>query len=180
MNQNLKDILDFLSTLGVLGTAVGAIIFGLKQTQINKRLNELQDYVAISIVPFFDGNDPKLQVVNAGKVNLYLKKYEIGNLTDTFTIEKLIACGSGNPFYILPVPNNIIGRELGVKLYLYDEFGNKYISTGGLVIDSFPVAGQQQIPAVITANQPQPLAQMILRTNIRGWSYKTEKYNWEI
>jgi hypothetical protein len=181
-NQQYINLQYWILVIQIL-TVVAASIFAIWQVLINKRLKELQDYVAVSMVPFFDGNDPKLQVINAGQINLYLKKFDIGTMTTNFEKERLLVCGSGNPFYILPVPNNIIGVEIPVKLYLIDEFKNKYISTGAVIIDAIPMAITGQ-PASPMAGIPLPPAQspqqITFRTNIRGWSYKTEKINWTI
>jgi hypothetical protein len=181
-NQQYLNQQTFILVVQLL-TFLAAFYFAWLQYKINDRLRKLEDYVATSIVP-----DPQgklaLQFVNVGKVNLYLKKYEIGNLVVTFNKEVLLVCGTGNPNFFVNLPATFIaGMEMPVKLYLSDEFGQKYISEGAVVIDVVSVNApqtQQPVlsPAPITPSQQSPQPQVLVGP--RAWSYKTEKRKWII
>ncbi len=174
----------FYGWLGPIMTLIAAFlagIFAYYQYQINKRVVQLQDYVAITIVPFVVDNIPRIQVFGVGRTNLYLHKYEIDGVNETYSEARLLACGS-NMAFIIPVPQHKPNTEMPVRFYLTDEFGDKYISTGAIIIDQqfqvqpSPVPNpEQQTPAQVQATQ-----QLIMRSNIRAWSYKTEKYEWTI
>ena len=177
-------IKDILNIIGILGTAVGAIWFGWNQTQINKRLQELQDYVAISIIP---QPEFQLQIINVGKINLYVHKWEIGNFTETFS--KAILIPAAAPAFLLISLSSLPMGQHPVKIYLTDEFGKKYLSTGEVVIEPIAIRPlSQMLPhsetppsdgSTQTVNLPQ--AQVVnITARMRAWSYKTEKYNWTI
>jgi len=55
---------------------MAGIYFGWKQYQINKRMKELADYVAVSIIPL---PGFQLQIKNVGRINLYLHKWEMAS-----------------------------------------------------------------------------------------------------
>ena len=194
MEQNTLNIIYIIFSIIMSG---GLVYFSWRQMQINKRIEEinkrtqeLEDYVAISIVPITNApGNYELQVMNTGKVNVYLKKFEIGQISYEFPNgkERLISVG-GNPFYRIPVKNFVLDQELDVKLYLIDEFDKKYLSLGGFVIDSkiktvpqnIQIQNQQdvqqfqQTPTVI-AGVP-----VIIPGEARAWTYKTIKYDWKI
>jgi len=83
MNQELFNQAYLHQQYWMLGievlTLFGVSFFAFLQYKINDRLRKLEDYVAISIIPDPNGKFA-LQFINAGKINLYLKKYEIDNL----------------------------------------------------------------------------------------------------
>ena len=56
-------------------TATGAVVFGIWQVLINKRLAKVQDFIALSIVP--DSVSGKIKLLNTGKINLYIHAFEI-------------------------------------------------------------------------------------------------------
>ena len=175
---------NFWSIILQLFMAVGLIYFAWRQTQINKRMKELQDYVAISIIPITNSpGNYELQIMNVGKVNTYLKKFEVGQVSNTFPEEKkrLISVG-GNPFYRIPITNFQMGQEMGIKLYLLDEFNNKYVSTGGVIIDPVIATPTQQGEQSTQTSQQAPInisgVPVIIPGNARAWSYKTYRYNW--
>jgi hypothetical protein len=194
----LKNILDIIYIISQIAIPALLVYFTCRQTQINKkieeinkRMQELEDYVAVSIIPITNvpGNNYELQIMNTGKINVYLRKFEKGKISVEFPEgkERLISVG-GNPFYRIPisVQDLVIGQELEVKLYLIDEFGNKYLSLGGFIIDpqvkTVPVQIQdqqniqhiQRIPTVISG------VPVIIPGEARACTYKTIKYEWKI
>lgn len=144
-------------------TACAAVVFALWQININRRLKKLQDYVAVSIVPMGTG-DLRLQIINVGKINLYLQKYEIGTNHEAYAKPMLIPAGS-NSFLLVPIKNFNIGQSMDIKLYLIDELEEKFISTGEAVVNEINV----QI-----GDSTQKIKQVI------GWAYKTIKENWKL
>lgn len=170
--------LQIIQSWGTLLAAAGAGVFGWKQYQINKRLQKLSDFVAISIVPFALDNAPKIQIRNVGRINLYLHRWEIDGSNETYGKSRLLACGP-ELFFVIPVPD-ILGLEMPMKMYLTDEHGQKYISTGTVVIDPQPVSITIPQAQDSTPQQLQAVQQLMMRRNVRAWSYKTQKYNWVI
>jgi len=181
MWQIIKDILNLV---GIIGVAIGALLFGWKQTQINKRLQELQDYVAISIIP---KPEFQLQIMNVGKINLYVHKWEIGTFTETFSKAILIPAAAPS-FLLISLSSPPMGQH-PVRIYLTDESGEKYLSTGEVVIEPIAMRPLSQIlphsetPPLDGGTQAvnPPQAQVVnITARMRAWSYKTEKYNWTI
>ena len=167
----------FLGPVISLGTGLAIAWFAYVQNKINGRLKKLQDYVGISIVPFSVDSTFKLQIKNIGKQNLYLHKFEINSTGETYEKPRILACGSDTVF-IVNIPNNILGIEMPVRLYVTDESDEKYISTGSVVVDPTPVQLPQ--PLNITGQEQQAVQQFVIRGNVRAWSYKMEKFNWNI
>ncbi len=175
-------ILRYLEVIGIIGAAIGALIFGWKQFQINKRMQELADYVAVSIIPL---KDFKLQIMNVGRINLYIHKWEAGSLANTY-VKPLLIPTEAKSSIIINFQPSLLGQHL-LKIYLTDEKDQKYLSTGEVVIE--PVAFQlpppsttepqvrQEPPTVPQISGVQPIN---ITTQMRAWSYKTEKYNWMI
>jgi hypothetical protein len=158
--------------------SVATGFFAFFQFKINKRLRELQDYVAISIIPSTNEGVFQLQLRNVGRSNIYLHKYEVGNLNDSYEKPRLISCGP-ETFFIINVPPNL-NVEMPVKFYVTDEFGKKYLSTGAVIIDAQPVAisiPQNVGVAQLQTGVPQ---QVTIQGKPRAWSYKTEPYDWVI
>lgn len=176
-----ETILRYLEVAGILGAAIGALIFGWKQFQINKRMQELADYVAVSIVPL---ENFSLQIINVGRVNLYIHKWEASSLANTY-VKPLLVPTEAKSSIIINFQPPPLGQHL-LKIYLTDEKDQKYLATGEIVIE--PVAFQlppsttgpqvQQEPP--TAPQVSGVQTINIRTRMRAWSYKTERYNWMI
>lgn len=143
--------------------ALGALIIGFWQIAINKRLKKLQDYVAIAVVP--DPRTNKLNLLNTGKINLYLWGFDMPSGKLRFPRPRLIAAGAGDAvYYWLEPPSNIEG-EFEITLYLKDEFNQKWISEHGGRVDQFQVdeGGVKKVGIRITV-----------------WSYKTYKKKWSL
>jgi len=174
-------ILKHIEAFGIIIAAIGAVFFGWKQYQINKRMKDLADYVALSIVP---QRNLQLQIMNVGRVNLYLHKWEMGTLQATFVKPWLLPVEAKSSILLSFQPPPV-GQHL-IKLYLTDETDQKYLSTGEVVIE--PVAFQ--LPTMAPSQQEQPqepqeqqrvgIQQLNIALNMRAWSYKTEKHKWEI
>lgn len=180
MPQVHQELFNFLSIILQLLTAAGLIYFAWRQTQINKRMQELSDYVAISIIPL--GN--KLQIINVGRVNLYIHKWEIGSATETYVKPWLIPIDAKSSVMVsLQSPQP--GQHL-VKIYLTDDSEKKYLSTGEVVVEPIgfqmasvvaqPQASQESQQTSQTASSPQ----LTISFQMRAWSYKTERYEWTI
>ena len=175
-----QHVFNFWSIILQILTAVGLIYFALRQTQINKRMQELADYVALSISP---AQGFQLQVINVGRVNLYLHKWEIGSMNETF-VKPLLLPAEGKSKILITIQPPQIGQHLA-KFYLTDEADQKYLSTGEVMVE--PVVFQ--LPQTTTPPQiqgseqnqtsgAQPAINVQLR--MRAWSYKTEKSKWII
>jgi len=143
--------------------ALGALIFSFWQIAINKRLKNLQDYVATAIVP--DPRTNKLNLLNTGKINLYLWGFDMPGNKQRFQKPRLIAAGTGDAvYYWIEPPSNVEG-EFEIILYLKDEFNHKWVSEHG---------GR--------ANKFQTDEDGIKKVGIRitVWSYKTYKKKWSL
>jgi len=78
----------------------------------------------------------------------------------------------------LPSPFKV-GVEMPAKLYLNDEFGQKYVSEGAVIIDVasmniFPQGQQSALPPTQITPAQQTAQPQVLMT-VRALSYKTEK-----
>ena len=171
----ISSILQFL-------IAFGAIVFGIWQIKINLRLKKIQESVALSIVP---GIGLSLHLMNVGGMNLYLRKYEIGSKTENFEKPLLIASGTGNNSFLqIITPDFERSKTYDIKLYLVDEFKEKYLSSGQFIIEDI-----EMLSPVLTALETQttgatsgPVLTMnkVKQPRIKAWSYETVKRNWEI
>lgn len=165
---------NLISAITTSITVVFAVGFGFWQIKINDRLKKLQDYVAISIVLV----DNRLQLINVGKINLYLQKYEIGTDIDAFAKAMLIPAGS-NSWLLIQIKNFNSGQKMPIKLYLIDELGEKYLSTGEVIVEpvNIGIHPVEQVVQGVTGNIP---AQNIIQFKSSAWAYKMEKYNWKL
>lgn len=124
-------VLGCLQVVILVATFLGALFIGVKTNQINERLRLLQDYVGVAVVP---ADENILKLLNVGKVNLYLYGFEIPGNNRYFERARLLATGTGDSaYYWIETPNinNIENNKFDIKLYLVDEFGNKWISEFG-------------------------------------------------
>lgn len=171
MEQQSYNLWSFVFQ-AISGTAIA--VFAFFQWKINARLKKLEDYVAVSIVPMGAG-DLRLQILNVGKINLYLQKYEIGTDHESFAKPMLIPAGS-NSFLLVAIKNYNLGQNLDITLYLIDELGEKFISTGEAKVENIslvkqtPASQGSTSPTFETINVPQAVA----------WAYKTIKKDWEL
>ena len=134
-----------------------------KQNEINDRLLKLQDYVAISVVP---GN-AVISLLNTGKSNLYMWGFDMPNNNFRYEKPRLISV-SDVANYWLPIPN--LGKistttNFDFKLYLTDEYENKWISENG----------GEAIPKKLMQDGKE-----ISGYEIKVWSYKTYKSDWQL
>ena len=182
MNQELFNQAYLSNQHWVLAVQIIAsvltLLFVLWQIFINKRLKELQDYVAVSFVPAITPNGGQIQIFNAGKINLYLHKFEVGQISHTFSKSRLLAVGgSERNFYGVPVSLNPVNTEMEIRLYLTDESNKKYLATGGYILDALAVP--QPVLAPPEGGTP-PVQIPALQLNLRAWTYRTEKFEWNI
>jgi|WetSurSiteA1Bulk_404760.scaffolds.fasta_scaffold66477_2 hypothetical protein len=160
-------------------TALSAATFAIWQIKINERLKKLEDYVALSAIPNVTSQgNYEVRFHNVGKINLYLHKYEIGTVTFNYTKPRLLPAKTEGMFFSLPILNYTVGQETEFKLYLTDEFGLKYLSTGGLIINPIQTIMQNQQTQVVPAVTPPTM--VTVPGGIRAWSYKTVKFKWEV
>jgi len=174
-------VLQIIQSYGTVFAAVGAVYFGYAQYQINKRLKDIQDFVALSIVLFVVENSPKIQIKNVGRINLYLHRWEIGGHNETYQHARLLGVGPELSFIVAVPDSYLVGVEMPVKLYLTDEYGQKYLSTGVVALDQQQIQVAPQSEIGQTSQQEQAaIKQFIVRGNIRAWSYRTIKFNWHL
>ena len=175
MNQNT---FNFWSLLLQITTAGAAAIFAIWQIKINERMKKLQDYVAISIVPMNPGTN-SIEVMNVGKMNLYLKQYGIGTNTEIFQNPLLIPAGTGENSNLRITLQNL-QPVMPMKFYLLDELGEKYISTGQIIVEqqALPILPRNTLQESGTV-APQPMQSVVL-SDFKIWTFKTEKYKWMI
>lgn len=160
--------------------ALAAGIFALVQIIINRRLMALQSYVTVSIVPITNpGPTYSLQIRNVGKVNLYLMKSEVGAHVQNFDRGRLLSIG-GDPFFVIPAPLVNLGQEMEIKLYLQDELGRKYLTTGGLAIDPHVQQGGVPARAGDESTGVPMVSSAVVLSPARAWAYKTERFNWHL
>lgn len=120
-------IWEIITAIATAIAAIGAVYFGWIQTKINKRIQALQDYVAVSFIPYED----KIKVLNTGKLNVYLYRFVIGERTVGFDKPRMIPANAGDAsWYWIPL-NGITVGEFQIYLYFKDEFGKKYKADGG-------------------------------------------------
>jgi hypothetical protein len=149
--------------------AVGALIFGTFQVKINKRLKNLQDYVAISAVP--DPRINKIKLLNTGKINLYLWGFDMLDNKPRFKKPRLMAAGTGDAAYYWIDPPQLSkaqdrnSHEFEFTLYLKDEFNKEWISEHGGRADKVQIEENGVKKEVF---------------EIKVWSYKNYKKKWSV
>ena len=146
----------------LLATFAGALYVGIKANEINDRLRVLQDYAAVSVTP--DAGSIKL--MNVGKVNLYLWGFDIPGNTQRFERPRLLPAGTNDSsYYWIGAPDvaQIKDDKFEFRLYLTDQFGNKWISdAGGDVTRTKVQKDEKQLDAVY----------------LKVWSYDTRRQEW--
>ncbi len=173
---------DAWSLLFQVVTAFGLIYFAWRQKQINQRMQELSDYVAVTIAP----DNFSLKIMNVGRVNLYLHKWEVGLLGETF-VRPLLLPIDGRSQINVSIPPTFLGQHL-VKFYVTAEEGEKYLATGEVAVE--PISFQLPVAATPAVQQENFREQGTFGSNgqtpvniqlrMRAWSYKTERYDWTI
>ena len=148
--------------LAVLLAAWLAFLVGQNQNGIDSRLLQLQDYVAISVTP----NGDSIALWNTGNSNLYMWGFDMPGNDQRFDKPRLVSRSTVANYWI-PAPN--LGKvstttSFGFKLYLTDEYGNKWISENG----------GEATPTKITRDEKEVDA-----VAIKVWSYRTMKENWQ-
>lgn len=153
MDINFQHINTFLLTLAALASAYAAV----RQTQINKRLKSLNDFVAVAAAP----ENMYIKIHNVGKVNLYLHAYSYGISLHKYPEGRLLSIGTADlVFYWLPAPawNIFQNGKIEMTLFLIDEFGKKFTARFG---------------GEITQGDEQNF-------HYNLWSLRTEEKNWSI
>ena len=170
-------------------SAIAVFIIGLWQIKIHNRLKQLEESIALSMVP----NPPTFQglrLINSGKINLYLRRATIGEINRDYPNLVLVAIGK-DPYFLLSFSQEELKRayeknerrEIEVKLYLKDEWEKKYI-----------VGGRIKISPVIIKEKSEHLKESEdLKTNKlissneeiyyiinSAWVSQIEKYNWQL
>ena len=137
---------------------------GVKQIDISDRLLALENSVSISATP---GHGNAIALWNTGKANLYMWGFDMPNNNIRYERERLISPSQVSNYWI-PVPN--IGNistttRFEFKLYLTDEYGNKWISENG----------GEATPKTIFEN-----GKSISTHETLVWSYKTHQTDWQM
>lgn len=164
----------FVTMMATVVAAVAACLaalwargIGEKQNDINARLLALQDYVAISVVP--DPINGVIKLMNVGKANLYLWGFDMPENNQKLDKPRLISAGTNeSSYYWIPPPKvSDISKKYNFefKLYLTDQFGDKWISEHG---------GEGE-PTKIMQDGKQ-----VDVYAIKVWSYKTYKFSWSL
>ena len=143
-------------------TLIAAVIIGFFQVSINNRLKNLQDFVAVAIVPGLEG---KIKLMNTGKINLYLCGYDIPGDIQRLNRSRLLSVGTGDTsYYWVNAPRNVKeGEEFTIILYLEDQFKQKWISEHGGILEKyiFKKEGKEETAPAM-----------------RIWSYRTYEKEW--
>ncbi|MFZ2252770.1 MAG: hypothetical protein WAW13_01190 [Minisyncoccia bacterium] len=147
----------------LLATFLGAIYVGFKANEINDRMRMLQDYVAIAAVP----DSSVIKLINVGKVNLYLWGFDMPGNSHHFERPRLIPSGTNDSaYYYIGTPdlNLVKDNQFDFKLYLTDQFGNKWITNaGGDVTKTKITDGLQEKEGFF----------------LKVWAYDTSKEDWK-
>ncbi len=146
-------------------TFITVLIIGCFQISINNRLKNLQDYIAIAVVP--DSRTGKLNLLNTGKINVYLWGFDMPDRKIKFQKPRLITAETGDAsYYWIDPPVNLQDKqEFEFTLYLEDEFNRKWISEHGGRADKIQIEKDgKKIDAL----------------EIKVWSYKTYEKKWFI
>lgn len=161
--QLLNTIFTGFAVIIAIVAVVAAYKVGQKQNEINGRLLKLQDYVAISVAP---GQEGTIALWNTGKSNVYMWGFDMPNNNNRFEKPRLISAANVSNYWI-PAPN--LGEiatttNFEFKLYLTDEYGDKWISeNGGEAIPTKLIKEGKEVPGAV----------------VKVWSYKTYKSGWQ-
>jgi hypothetical protein len=157
-------------------TLVAATVFAALQFRINTRLKDIEDVVAITMLP----SNPRpggahLQIANVGKINVYLQKSEIGTNHESSAKPMLIPAGH-NSFLEVLIPVYSPGQSMPVKIFLLDESGEKFVSTGEVTVDN--VATAINTSGQVIGGSGTPSHTIILPQVVAVKAYKTVKEKW--
>ena len=147
--------------LAVLLAAWLAFIVGQNQNTINSRLLKLQDYVAVSVAP----NSDSIALWNTGNSNLYMWGFDMPGNNQRFNKPRLLSRSTVANYWI-PAP--YLGKvstttDFIFKLYLTDEYGDKWISENGGEAEPIKVSKDgKEVEAAA----------------IKVWSYRTTRTEW--
>lgn len=149
------------SLLLQVSVLISAVVIGRYQININSRLKDLQDVVAIYARP----GKGVIEILNVGKVNLYIHKFELPGNVQNFDRPRLLPAGAvGDALYWIPPPTSLKdGEQFDLKLYLTDDFKNKWIAEMG---------GKMTIVSSVVNGKEEKLPSFII------WSYRTYKKDW--
>ncbi len=176
INMNQEEYNFWTIVLQVI-TTLAAVFFAFWQASINKRLKDLQDFVGISLVV----NGSQLQIRNIGKMNLYLRKWEVGTTTEDFLRPVLIPTSS-EVFLTIAFPQQEGTHE--IRLYLLDEQKEKYLSVGVLFVEKIGIVPLTQVQLPLNEQNSQFAPSTISINNVsfrsRALSYQTRKYKWTL
>jgi hypothetical protein len=152
---------QIIESVATAVAALGAIYFGFIQTKINKRLQKLEDFVAVSFVP----NNDSIKILNTGKINVYIKSFTLGQKSFTFDKPRMIPANAGDSSYYWIEPDGIpINGEFIICLYLLDEFGKKFKAAGGGWVESKKVDQEENK----------------FEVKITVWTNECKTFNWNL
>lgn len=150
--------------VAIIFAAILAFVVSQNQVEISDRLLKLQDYVAISVTP---GQESTVALWNTGKANVYMWGFDMPNNNIRFNKPRLISPSTVANYWI-PAPNlGEISETTGFdfKLYLTDEYDNKWISENGG--EATPIKLQKEEKEVSGAI-------------IKVWAHKTYRSDWQL
>lgn len=142
----LTDNLELTLMVGVdMFVALAVLSFAFVQISLNRKLIQLQDYVALSMVP--DPNTPRsVRFYNTGKLNMYIHRIEVRDSqtdklivsTDVFKNPRLVPAGTlEQSYYWYPIPKEAPeDKEAMIVILLSDEFDRKWLSSNGVLINT--------------------------------------------
>ena len=121
--------------------------------------------------------------MNVGRINLYIHKWEAGSLANTY-VKPLLIPTEVKSTIIINFQPPLMGQHL-LKIYLTDEKDQKYLATGEIVIEPVafqlpPSSTEPQVQQELPTQQLSGVQSINIKTLMRAWSYKTERYDWMI
>jgi len=131
-------IVQWLTLIVLIITAVIAFRIGNTQNQINKKIEKLQDSVEVFSYPISgvqNTNQPQkgfpwlLRVVNVGSVQLYITEYIINGYSTVLNNALLPAGQQQNAWYQIPLPiPTSTTTTINVTIKIDDKFGRTWQS----------------------------------------------------
>jgi len=185
--QNIiHSIMNIIQSIINIISAIGVLIIGVWQIKIHNRLKQLEESIALSVVPdppFFTG----IRLINSGKINLYLKKAIIGEVNLDYPNLVLIARGK-DPYFLIGF-SQLELKEMSTKdrisliLYLQDEWERKYLVKGEIFVTFKTIENEQAGKNTDSEFSPTgfPSSKRIFFYFISSaWVSQIKKYNWKL
>lgn len=171
--STFSNVVLALSTLFMMLATVALSVFTYFQWRVNSRMQQVSDVVAISVVPNNDGN---IRLLNVGNSNVYIHRIEFTAVSQGSRMQerlhiyprsRMIPANAGDSsYYWIGSPMGLRdGEEFLLKIYLTDEFENKWIAEGG---------GEAVNAVAVVADGKIQTSQ-----KIHVWTYKITRIDWK-